>query len=245
MFAPPVAKVKSTGLSRSTVAPERASLSAVDPANRQGSVGHQDSLHLMRRRADPNAAAGQREADAAAIAGQGAGRSWRWSGISVFPPGTPSLFEAPRLPIQAKLRVGAVDDPLEHEADRVADEVMRTPDPTLYVTAAPLQIRCKCAACEEEEEILQKKPVGPQVAAGEAPSSVHQVLKSPGHPLDDSSRAYFEPRFGTISAVCGCTPALGLRSRHGKWAHWLTPWVTTWCSIQDDSCRARPRDDGC
>ena len=38
-------------------------------------------------------------------------------------------FSAPRLPIQAKLKVGAVDDPLEHEADRVADQVIRMPDP--------------------------------------------------------------------------------------------------------------------
>ena len=35
---------------------------------------------------------------------------------------------APRFPNQAALEVGAVDDPLEQEADRVADEVGRTPD---------------------------------------------------------------------------------------------------------------------
>ena len=39
----------------------------------------------------------------------------------------PPLSPLPRLPIQAKLKVGAVDDPLEHEADRVADQVMRMP----------------------------------------------------------------------------------------------------------------------
>lgn len=31
---------------------------------------------------------------------------------------------------------------------------------------------------------------------GEAPGVVHQVLRSPGQPLDAGSRAYFEPRFG-------------------------------------------------
>ena len=40
----------------------------------------------------------------------------------------PPLFPAPRLPFQAKLKVGAVDDPLEHEADRIADQVMRMPE---------------------------------------------------------------------------------------------------------------------
>ncbi len=35
---------------------------------------------------------------------------------------------APRLHFQAKLKVGAVDDPLEHEADSIADQVMRMPE---------------------------------------------------------------------------------------------------------------------
>ena len=34
-------------------------------------------------------------------------------------------------PIQAKLEVGAVDDPLEREADRVAEQVMRMPEPAI------------------------------------------------------------------------------------------------------------------
>jgi hypothetical protein len=35
-----------------------------------------------------------------------------------------------------------------------------------------------------------------QAAAGEAPGIVHEVLHSPGQPLDASTRSYFEPRFG-------------------------------------------------
>ena len=53
--------------------------------------------------------------------------------IPIFPtsalntsPTPPSL---PPLPLQRKLTIGSVDDPLEHEADRVADRVMRMPDP--------------------------------------------------------------------------------------------------------------------
>ncbi len=39
--------------------------------------------------------------------------------------------ESPKesLPIQAKLKIGAPDDKYEQEADRVADQVMRMPDP--------------------------------------------------------------------------------------------------------------------
>jgi hypothetical protein len=97
--------------------------------------------------------------------------------------------------LQAKLKVGAVNDPLEHEADRVADQVMRMPAPGTATTSAPPQVSRKCDKCEEEEK-LQKKEAGPQAATGEAPSSVHEVLRSPGQPLDAATRAFFEPRFG-------------------------------------------------
>jgi len=94
--------------------------------------------------------------------------------------------------------VGQPNDPLELEADRVADQVMRMPAPEIEPAAAPPQLRRKCAACEgEEEEQLQKKEAGTSEATlGEAPASVHEVLGSPGQPLDDATRAYFEPRFG-------------------------------------------------
>jgi hypothetical protein len=54
-----------------------------------------------------------------------------------------------RLAIQRKLSIGSPDDPLEHEADAVADKVMRMPEPNF--------IQRKCAECEEEDEKLQRK----------------------------------------------------------------------------------------
>jgi hypothetical protein len=42
--------------------------------------------------------------------------------------------------------------------------------------------------------MLQTKPAGPQASTGEAPGIVHEVLRSPGQPLDTPTRAYFEPR---------------------------------------------------
>jgi hypothetical protein len=99
--------------------------------------------------------------------------------------------------IHAKLAVGAANDPLEHEADRVADEVMRKPDPGLAASSAEPQIRRKCAACEEEEKTLRpKSAAGSEATAGEAPSIVQDVLRSPGDPLDPAARSFFEPRFG-------------------------------------------------
>jgi hypothetical protein len=147
------------------------------------------------------------------------GRSWDFSKIPLFPPdrvppdrvppgraGRPqslSPLASTPLPgaIQAKLVVGPVNDPLEHEADRVANQVMRTPDVALVARTSPSpsppQISRKCAACEEEEkEKVQRKPDGTVAAAGEAPAAVHEVLSSPGRPLDSGARAFFEPRFG-------------------------------------------------
>jgi hypothetical protein len=134
------------------------------------------------------------------------GASWDFSKVPLFPPdrATPpqvrSWFSAPPLPgvIQPKLAIGRVDDPLEHEADRVADQVMRMPDPEFSVTATPLQISRKCAVCDEAEKAqnLQTKSVTTLQAPATAPGLVHEVLRSPGQPLSSVARAFMEPRFG-------------------------------------------------
>jgi hypothetical protein len=66
----------------------------------------------------------------------------------------------------------------------------------------PHRSAAKCAACEEEKQ-LEMKAAGPPAAAGhEVPSIVHEVLRSPGAPLDVGTRAFFQPRFGSdFSAV--------------------------------------------
>src|SRR5262249_14693373 len=100
---------------------------------------------------------------------------------------------APHL-IQRKLEVGAVDDPLEHEADRVADRVMLMTD----APAGGPMLQCKCAACAEEEQSkLQPKrtPAADRAPGADAPLIVHDVLRSPGAPLDRATRAFMEPRF--------------------------------------------------
>lgn len=51
--------------------------------------------------------------------------------------------------VRYKLEIGAVNDPLEAEADRVADQVMRMTDPAISSTDVPHPLRRKRAACEE------------------------------------------------------------------------------------------------
>jgi hypothetical protein len=219
MFAPPVAKLNAktaapskdtSPLHRSTAFAHRRNDGSAEYLRMlQQTIGNQAVLRLLGRQdllenkhGDPGEDIGPESVSAE---GGSRGLTWDFSKIPIFrPQRTDGLqpappFSASRLPgfIQAKLKVGAVDDPLEHEADRVGDQVMRMPSPEVAPTCAPPQISRKCAACAEEEENLQRKEAGTAEASlSEAPASVHQVLLSPGQPLDPSSQAYFEPRFG-------------------------------------------------
>lgn len=103
------------------------------------------------------------------------------------------------LPLQAKLEVGSVDDPLEHEAERVARQVMRMPSSG----GSPPRCACggtpgpggECAACRGQR--LARVAVSPAAPAQhEAPPSVHATLAQPGRALDTSTREFFEPRLG-------------------------------------------------
>ena len=90
----------------------------------------------------------------------------------------------PRL--QRKLALGATTDPLEAQADRVADEVMRGPDatPAMPIVAPP-----------RLEGQSQRRAVS-EVAPATAPPIVDEALRSSGRPLDPGARAFFESRFG-------------------------------------------------
>jgi hypothetical protein len=51
----------------------------------------------------------------------------------------------------------------------------------------------ECAACHARRLSLQRQSIsGPEAA----PPIVHEVLRSPGQPLDPATRAFMEPRFG-------------------------------------------------
>jgi Domain of unknown function (DUF4157) len=188
MFAPPVVKPKAKAASNNRLVLRRA-----EPLGQ----GHADAEPAQMLRRLP-----QGGVSVAHFANARPPKlAWNFSNVPASSPARellfqmPPVFRAPSLPIQAKLKVGAVNDPLEQEADRVADQVIRMPAHEVAAASARPQISRKCDKCEEEEK-LQKKEAGPQVATGEAPTSVHPVLRAPGQPLDAATRAYFEPRFG-------------------------------------------------
>src|SRR5437899_6638511 len=55
----------------------------------------------------------------------------------------------------------------------------------------------ECEACKKKR--LQRKARGEEFGSHsdyEVPAVVHEVLHSPGQPLDAATRAFFEPRFG-------------------------------------------------
>jgi outer membrane protein OmpA-like peptidoglycan-associated protein len=108
--------------------------------------------------------------------------------------------------IQTKLTVNQPGDQYEQEADRVADRVMRMPEPccggpTLFSLHPAVQRKCSCDGeggeytASREEKKLQRSASG-SPALQTAPPSVDATLRSPGQPLDAATRAFMEPRFG-------------------------------------------------
>jgi len=70
---------------------------------------------------------------------------------------------------------------------------------------ALLQRKCACSSssgaeceeCKNKGETLQRRAKsGSGSAVSAVPPIVHEVLRSPGQPLDATTRAFFEPRFG-------------------------------------------------
>ena len=131
-----------------------------------------------------------------------------WSGVGDHLPYGPQRAESftggtSDQAVQAKLRIGAIDDPLEHEADRVAEAVLASA-PAPAPSPAPGLLQRKCAECEEEE---QHETVRRAVRSGggvahqsgrdsPAGSEVAATVSRGGVPLAADLRSYFEPRFG-------------------------------------------------
>jgi Domain of unknown function (DUF4157) len=90
--------------------------------------------------------------------------------------------------IQAKLKIGQPGDIYEQEADRVAEQVMRMPEPRMQRQAEEK---------EEEEELIQTKEISSQTpeVTPDLESRI-QSLSGGSQPLSESARAFFEPRFG-------------------------------------------------
>jgi len=83
--------------------------------------------------------------------------------------------------LQRKLTIGASNDPLELEADRVADQVLAAPTHS-SVSGAPLRIQRYSGQAKEGSDT--------------SPASVDSVLASSGRPLEPALRQDMEQRFG-------------------------------------------------
>lgn len=104
--------------------------------------------------------------------------------------------------VQAKLIVNQRDDRYEREADRVADMVMRVPEPHLQrqlepSIGAPQEIQRKCSACEDDEALLRKASSTPGgTISSTVETGISSLRTTGGVPLDRRTRAFMEPRFG-------------------------------------------------
>lgn len=83
--------------------------------------------------------------------------------------------------LQAKLTIGASNDPLEQEADRLADQVL----------AAPLN-----SAVSGARPRIQRYAGQATGGTDTAPASVYRVLASSGRPLEPALKQDMEQRFG-------------------------------------------------
>lgn len=130
-----------------------------------------------------------------------------------------------RLPtgIMAKLEVGDVNDPLEREADAVADRVMRMPAPSRETNPgpAPEAADAELDVEEEEEELSETPTIGrfadlpaslpfrertylqPRVdlGSGDFAERLRGSLRAGGRPLSDDARNFLESRLGVDLGV--------------------------------------------
>lgn len=101
---------------------------------------------------------------------------------------------------QAKLTVGTLDDPLENEADQVADQVMRMPQSSF--------IQRKCTHCEEEDKAMRKPVIagittGIQAKAGSTSTVIDPVSgaieasRGSGSKMDTETNSFMSSRFGS------------------------------------------------
>ena len=108
--------------------------------------------------------------------------------------------------LQAKLKIGQPNDIYEQEADRVAEQVMRMPDSIIRPKLeCPLGKGTSCKI-DKEIKLRGKKTIKneAQVPAlnSQVPPIVHEILRSPGQPLDKATSSLMGSHFGTDFQSC-------------------------------------------
>ncbi|MGB7924022.1 MAG: DUF4157 domain-containing protein [Pyrinomonadaceae bacterium] len=101
--------------------------------------------------------------------------------------------------IQRKMTVSQPGDPDEREADHIADQVMRMPEPRRLQRACACGGSCQtCKTGQPGDEHLRAKRSGAQSGSEHDAASplVSEAIRSPGQRLDPDTRAFMESRFG-------------------------------------------------
>ncbi|WP_434421535.1 eCIS core domain-containing protein [Nannocystis pusilla] len=128
-----------------------------------------------------------------------------WSGRRLSPLQRPEPWALHTGRIQPKLKVGAVNDPSEREADRIADEIVRgSKSSGGALGTGGSRVQLKCAGCErEEDEPVRRKAILPVSAGASAadqslPAGLSGAIHSArgGRELDSDMRRTMEPRLG-------------------------------------------------
>jgi hypothetical protein len=96
---------------------------------------------------------------------------------------------------QARLKVGAVNDPLEKQADRVAERVVRGAGTAETMMTAAAGVHRKCDSCGDEDRLLQRKADSAAPATGAGTAAAVPELGG-GQAMPQAGRQFFEPRFG-------------------------------------------------
>jgi hypothetical protein len=119
--------------------------------------------------------------------------------LTRFKTETRGLHHPPRpAMIQTKLAISQPGDAYEQEANHVSESVMHMskprPDARACCGGNP---KYHCGQPGSKQEDFDISPAGPRsLGQTEVPPVVHEVLRSPGQPLDPATRLFMEPRFG-------------------------------------------------
>lgn len=99
--------------------------------------------------------------------------------------------------LQPKLAVSEPGDTYEQEADKIADHVMGTAEPQLRRSC---DCGGTCPDCQTQSPVSPRRQTNTLSIANSypagAPPIVLDVLQSPGHPLDATTRTFMESGFG-------------------------------------------------
>jgi hypothetical protein len=99
--------------------------------------------------------------------------------------------------IRPKLAVSQLGDIYEREAEHVADQIMRVPEPSLQRSCVACEAGAtQCLTCKEKALIAHRKADHDGHAKSDSASASFVESLGSGRPLDPATRVFFESRFG-------------------------------------------------